>query len=261
MRIGSNIQYDTEDLGKYGYGLKGASWSQTDWFTVVSRPRSSETSHHLTWDVKHMDSWEVQDGPLEPWVRDATRISGHGTCVIWRDMRPPRTMPVARGIDPHTAELLELERHLALVFHRFIEGKAAGRKKVTIRVDGRIVEPNNPVGHAAASAYDRKTVRIPTDLKDAFAQVQAFLLPSEQEVRELHGGNADAVRNDLDRLGMYGRRNESQGVYVYRNSRLIQWGGWHDMWSTNDEKTKLARVTVEFGSDLDKKFEVNISTQ
>jgi hypothetical protein len=259
MRIGSNIQYDTEDLGKYGYGLKGASWSQTDWFTVVSRPRSSKTSHHLTWDVKHMDSWEVQDGPLEPWVRDATRISGHGTCVIWRDMRPPRTMPVARGIDPHTAELLELERHLALVFHRFIEGKAAGRKKVTIRVDGRIVEPNNPVGHVAASAYDRKTVRIPTDLKDAFAQVQAFLLPSEQEVRELHGGNADAVRNDLDRLGMYGRRNESQGVYVYRNSRLIQWGGWHDMWSTNDEKTKLARVTVEFGSDLDKKFEVNIS--
>jgi hypothetical protein len=259
MRIGSNIEYDAEDLGKYGYGLKGASWSQTDLFTVVSRQKNNKNSYHLTWDVKHMDSWEVQDGPLEPWVRDATNIRDHGTCVIWRDMRPPRTMPVARGIDPHTAELQEIERHLALVFHRFLEGKAAGRKKLTIKVDGRPVEPNNPVGHQHTTAYDKKTIRIPTDQTDAFAHVQAFLLPSEQEIKDLHGGNTEAIRKDLDRLGMYGRRNESQGVYVYRNNRLIQWGGWHDIWSTNDEKTKLARVTVEFGTDLDKKFEVNIS--
>ena len=60
---------------------------------------------------------------------------------------------------------------------------------------------------------------------------------------------------------MYGRRNESQGVYVYRNHRLIQWGGWHQMWATSDEKTKLARVTVDFGSELDDQFDVNISKQ
>jgi hypothetical protein len=258
MRIGSNTAYDAEDLGKYGYGLKGASWSQTDCFTVVSK-RAGKRVCHLTWDVKHMDSWAAQDDPLEAWVREATRIDEHGTCVMWRDMRPPRTMPSARGIDPHTAEQQELERHLGLVFHRFLEGRAAGRKKVKIRVEGRLVEPNNPVGHVETRAYDKKTVRVPTSQKDAFVEVQAFLLPSEQEVRDFHGGDAEAARSDLDRLGMYGRRNESQGVYVYRNSRLIQWGGWHDMWATSDEKTKLARVTVEFGSDLDDQFAVNIS--
>lgn len=258
MRIGSNAAYDADDLGKYGYGLKGASWSQTDSFTVVSK-RAGKRACHLTWDVKHMDSWAAQDGTLEPWVREASRLDEHGTCVMWRDMRPPGTMPKARGTDPHTAEQQELEKHLGLVFHRFLEGKAAGRKKVKIRVAGRLVEPNNPVGHLETRAYDRKTIRVPTSKNDAFVEVQSFLLPSEQEVRDFHGGDAEAARKDLDRLGMYGKRNESQGIYVYRNSRLIQWGGWHQMWATSDEKTKLARVTVEFGSDLDDQFAVNIS--
>jgi hypothetical protein len=258
MRIGSNVEYDAEGLGKYGYGLKGASWSQTDCFTVVSKQAGGQ-ANHLTWDVARMDSWEQQRDPLEPWVQEATDISGHGTCVMWLHMRPPRKMPAVRGVDPHTAETQELERHLGLVFHRFLEGKAVGRKKVTIRVAGKIVDANNPVGHGKTQSYDRKTVRVPTDKKDAFVQVQAFLLPSEQEIKDLHNGDTEAARNDLDRLGMYGRRNESQGIYVYRNDRLIQWGGWHDIWSTNDEKTKLARVTVEFGSDLDDRFNVNIS--
>jgi hypothetical protein len=258
MRIGSNISYDADDLGKYGYGLKGASWSQTNCFTVVSKRAGGQTCH-LTWDVERMSSWEEQSEALDPWVRAAARIGGHGTCVIWINMRPPRRMPAVRGIDPHTAELQELERHLGLVFHRFLEGKVAGKKKVTIRVGENVVNPNNPVGHVETKSYDRKSIRIVTDKKTSFVEVQAFLLPSEQQIKDLHEGDTVAIREDLDRLGMYGKRNESQGIYVYRNNRLIQWGGWHDIWSTNDEKTKLARVTVDFGSDLDEKFEVNIS--
>lgn len=258
MRIGSKANYDKDDLGKYGYGLKGASWSQTDCFTVASKQRDKPACH-LTWDAAKMESWEAQSGPLETWVADATRIEDNGTCVLWRNMRPPKNLPVARGTDPHTAELQDLQRHLGLVFHRFLDGKAAGRKRVKISVSGTPVEPNDPVGHPRTTSYDRKTVRVPTSEKDAFVQIQAFLLPSEQEIKDLHGTDSDAARRDLDRIGMYGRRNESQGVYVYRNNRLIQWGGWHDMWSTTDEKTKLARVTVEFGSDLDDQFAVNIS--
>ena len=258
MRVGSDIEYEAGALGKFGYGLKGASWSQTDAFTVVTR-RSGGAACHLSWDTRHMDSWDAQDGPLESWVKAAMRLGSQGTCVMWRDMRPPEAMPVARGVDPHTAEVQELCRHLALVFHRFLQGRAAGRKKVTIRVQGMPVEPNDPVGHVQAKSYVRQPVRVPTASGSELVQVQAFLLPSEQEVREMHGSDVDAARRDLDRIGMYGRRNESQGVYVYRNDRLIQWGGWHDMWSTSDEKTKLARVTVEFGGALDEQFKVNIA--
>jgi len=260
MRIGSNTEYEERDLGKYGYGLKGASWSQAESFTVVTR-QQGETPHHLSWDAETMDNWEASTADLEQWIAREISLGDHGTGVFWRDMRPPRHSAASRGVDPYTAEIRDLSRHLGLVFHRFLTGDAKGRKAVTIRINSNTVAPNNPVGHNLVSAYDRKPIRVPTATDDAYVDVQAFLLPSEKEVKDFHKDDAEATRKDLDRLGMYGRRNESQGVYVYRNDRLIQWGGWHQMWATSDEKTKLARVIVDFGCALDDQFSVNISKQ
>ena len=45
MRIGSASEYEENALGKYGYGLKGASWSQAKVFTVVTKATSS---HRIT---------------------------------------------------------------------------------------------------------------------------------------------------------------------------------------------------------------------
>lgn len=176
-------------------------------------------------------------------------------------MRPPKQSSATRGVDPYTAEVRDLSRHLGLVFHRFIEGQAKGRKPVKIKINGVVITSNDPVGHALVRAYDKKPVRVPTATKDYYVDVQAFLLPSEAEVKNYYGTDTDAARDVLDRIGMYGRRNESQGLYVYRNDRLIQWGGWHDMWTTSDEKTKLARVIVDFSDALDDQFSVNISKQ
>jgi len=155
-----------------------------------------------------------------------------------------------------------LERHLALVFHRFLEGKAAGRKKVTITINGSRVEPNNPVGHPLTSAYDAKTIRIPTEGANGKVFVQAFLLPTEDEIAAYHKeGGADEARRAIDLIGLHGKRNETQGLFIYRHDRLIKWGGWHQMWETNDEKTKLARVVVNFDKVLDDSFKINISKQ
>jgi hypothetical protein len=260
MRIGSDAEYESGDLGKFGYGLKGASWSQAESFTVISKV-AGEASNHLSWNAETMDNWEASRAELEPWIASVVSLKKQGTCVFWRDMRPPKQTSTSRGIDPYTAEVRDLARHLGLVFHRFIDGQAKGRKAVQIKINGDLVISNNPIGHSLACAYDKKPIRVPTATKDAYVDVQAFLLPSEGEVKEYHGNDADAAREDLERLGMYGRRNESQGLYVYRNDRLIQWGGWHQMWNTSDEKTKLARVMVDFSDALDDQFSVNISKQ
>ncbi len=261
MRIGSGTEYEANSLGKYGYGLKGASWSQTKVFTVVTRAKG-QPAHHLTWDADRMDGWVAKSEPMQAWARKATDINEHGTAVLWKDMRPPQTMPAAKGLDPHSAEVMSLERHLALVFHRFLEGKAAGRKKVRIAINGRPIEPNNPVGHPLAAAYDEKTIRVPTPSGDGKVRAQAWLMPSEEEVKRHHHPQGQAaVQRALDLIGLHGKRNESQGLFVYRNDRLIKWGGWHEMWATSDEKTKLARVTVDFGQDLDDTFRINISKQ
>ncbi|QXE87410.1 ATP-binding protein [Geomonas nitrogeniifigens] len=259
MRIGSDSDYEDNSLGKYGYGLKGASWSQAKVFTVVTK-REGALAHHLTWDINNMDGWVAKSDPLESWEQDATSLGKSGTVVLWKDMRPPQTMLVSRGLDPHSCELMVLERHLALVFHRFLEGKAAGRKKVTITINGNKVEPNNPVGHPLTSTYDAKTVRIPTEFEDGKVLVQAYLLPTEDELAEHHQGeSADLARRARDLISLHGNWNDSQGLFIYRHDRLIKWGGWHQMWKTNDEKTKLARVVISFDKALDDVFKINIS--
>jgi Histidine kinase-, DNA gyrase B-, and HSP90-like ATPase len=261
MRIGSESEYEPNALGKYGYGLKGASWSQAKVFTVVTGC-AGKPPHHLTWDVDDMAEWIAKSDPLEPWEQQATAINGHGTVVLWKDMRPPQAMPTARGLDPHSAEIMLLERHLALVFHRFLEARASGRKAVAISINGTPIEPNNPFGHPLASAYDLKTIRIPTETGDGKVQVQAYLLPSEEEISTYHkAGGPEAVRRALDLIGLHGKRNETQGLFIYRHDRLIKWGGWHQMWDTNDEKTKLARVIVNFDKNLDDALKINISKQ
>lgn len=261
MRVGSQSDYDDNNLGKYGYGLKGASWSQADVVTVVSRTDGKQ-GNLLTWDKSDMGEWEPKSDALEPWEAEATRLPTHGTAVLWKNMRPPHALPSIKGLPPHAAEVRELERHLALVFHRFLEGRARGRKRIRISINGTAIEPNNPVGHPKATAYDVKNLRIPVGKKDAKVTVAPFLLPSEDEITTHHASEGpDSIRNALERIGLYGKRNETQGLFIYRHDRLIKWGGWHEMWLTSDEKTKLARLTVDFGRDLDESFRINISKQ
>lgn len=261
MRVGSDTDYEANSLGKFGYGLKGASWSQAKVFTVISK-RAGCAENHLTWDTADMADWVAQDKPLDAWEKDVVKIDGQGTVVIWKNMRPPEAIPTARGLDPYSAEIMHLERHLALVFHRFIEGRAAGRKAVKLFINGNAVRANNPVGHPLARSYDAKTVRIPAGQSDGKVHVQAYLLPSEDELTRCHQAEgAEAVREALDRIGLFGKRNDTQGLFIYRHDRLIKWGGWHQMWETNDEKTKLARVIVDFDAVLDEPFKINVSKQ
>ncbi|MFC3677778.1 ATP-binding protein [Ferrovibrio xuzhouensis] len=260
MRIGSALEYQSNSLGKYGYGLKGASWSQAKVFTVITK-QEGKPVHHLTWDVNDMQDWTAKSDPLESWERDAAKLENHGTAVLWKNMKPPQTGPGLRGLDPFTGEILQLERHLELVFHRFLEGDAKGRQKVTIAINGKPIAPNNPVGHALVEPFDAKTIRVPTETEDGKVLVRANVLPSEEEVTKFHGADSEAAKRDLDRIGLYGKRNDTQGLFIYRHDRLIKWGGWHQMWETNDEKTKLARVIVDFDDVLDDAFKINISKQ
>jgi hypothetical protein len=259
MRLGSETDYDANALGKFGFGMKGASWSQARTFTVVTRKAGGQT-YHLTWDKRDLGDWEVLTTPLEDWERDATRLSDHGTSVLWKEMKPPTGAPAARGVTPYTAEQRDLERHLELVFHRFLQGAAVGRKKVTIRINGKVVEPNDPVGHPLTKPEIVKPVIVPLpEGGDATVNLQAFVLPADYEVKQYYGENTQDAAKALQRLGMYGQRNQTQGLFIYRNDRLIKWGGWETIWATSDEKTKLARVIVSFKSPLDGPFDINIT--
>lgn len=257
MRIGGEAKYDGRSLGKYGFGLKGASWSQARAFKVATRQKGGDI-HHLGWDQDNMVDWQVDDGPLEAWEAEVMSPAEQGTVVVWKNMKAPTTMPSIKGVPPHIAEIQEINRHLGLVFHRFLDGDAKGRAPLKIWINNIPVESNGPASHPLTESHDVKTLKVEHEAGTAEVKVQPIVLPSEDELRGHHGDEWQAA---ADRIGYWGKRNDTQGLFLYRNDRLIRWGGWHDLWATNDEKTKLARVLVDFDPVLDEAFQINISKQ
>ena len=51
--------------------------------------------------------------------------------------------------------------------------------------------------------------------------------------------------------------NRQQGLYIYRVGRLVQWSGWAGIRAI-DEHTKLARAALDFDTDLDTAFNINV---
>lgn len=266
MRVGHQRDYEANELGKFGFGLKGASWSQGDRLTVVSKAETSSRCH-LTWDRDHlakMKKWDILSGPLSPWEEEVTKIPKTGTVVLLTKMRPPVEMPSLKGVDPYSAEVIKVRRHLELVFHRFLSGEAKGRAPVTIRVNEEPLVPNDPVGHPLTMRFDEKSIEIHSPKSPTgkgILRLQCFVTPSEEDIKQHHKDEGpEAVSEALDRITLGRRRNETQGLFVYRLDRLIQWGGWAEMFAL-EEKAKLLRVVLEFDRFLDDPLRVNISKQ
>lgn len=265
MRIGSQRAYGGSDLGKFGYGLKGASWSQADCVTVVTKAADSQLSL-MTWDKNHLAKtrrWDVLTDPVDTKYAAEVAIPGTGTAVLLTKMRPPAEMLTVKNIDPYTVEVTAIREHLELVFHRYLDGVAKGCGKVRINLNGIQLVGNNPIGHVLTKAFDSRTIILnETDpQRKAVLEVRAYITPNEEEVERHHRVEGpEAARIARDRISLNGRWNETQGLYFYRLDRLIKWGGWEGIFAM-DEKTKLLRVAVDFDRKADDPLQVNISKQ
>jgi Histidine kinase-, DNA gyrase B-, and HSP90-like ATPase len=149
MRFGAFQEYSTEDLGKYGLGLKTASLSQCRCLTVSSKARTSAGRHprrHLArWDldfVDETDDWDLllpQPDELKQWERELLEHSvtaDGGTIVLWTgfdEVMPLLAEHDIRRRETFLAKLLkEVGAHLRMVFHRFMGGGITGRRKLRI---------------------------------------------------------------------------------------------------------------------------------
>ena len=265
MKIGHLRDYDDADLGKYGYGLKGAAWSQADRLTVVSKAIGHSQSL-LTWDKDHLAKtrrWALLKDPVAPEHTDATKIGESGTAVLLTQMRPTMEPKKGNGVSPYATELATIKDHLELVFHRFLEGKVPGREKVVIRLNGEPLRPNNPMGHPLTKIFEERRIELPGQEPDEVAvlAVRAFVTPNEAEFEEYIKPLPPKERLiEKNRQTLNGRANDAQGFYFYRLHRLIKWGGWEDLFA-KDEHTKLLRVAVDFDRRADEQLQVDISKQ
>lgn len=257
LRFGSRRVSGRRQLGRYGLGLKTASLSQCRWVTVVSRAAGSARRSVRMLDldvVDELDDWVVVDPGRDEGAERARAMLAEspGTVVLWRDL--DRVLPEKRPDGGWARRRLETQaartvQHLGMVFHRFLEGAAGDG--LTITVNGEKVCPWNPFAVDEPATQELPLQRFEVPVGDAVGAVELrrYVLPSRDRFGDPDG---------FDRLSGPLKWNRQQGVYIYRADRLVQWGGWAGVRGI-DEHTKLARAALDFGTDLDGAFNINVA--
>jgi Histidine kinase-, DNA gyrase B-, and HSP90-like ATPase len=237
------------DLGRFGLGLKTASFSQCRQLTVISARDGvrSGAEWSLT-QVEKDDEWNVlildpDEIAAQPFIET---LGETGTIVIWRELdRLLEDESAARRDEIVNEKLAIVERHLSLVFHRFLSGEVRGRRRLHIRINGHPVEAFDPFcrKNAATQILPDETVWI----DDVAVQMQPYILPHHSR---LTASEYDFYQSRSDFIS-------NQGAYVYRNGRLMAWGDWFRL-VPKGEPTKLARVQIDFPNSLDEDWTIDI---
>ncbi|WP_097091743.1 ATP-binding protein [Novosphingobium sp. Chol11] len=238
-----------KDLGRFGLGLKTASFSQCRRLTVASTQRGERSGAEWNlaqvededdWFIAVLDQEEIAAQPFFDTLGET------GTLVIWRDLDRLFEDETGQKRDEIVNEKLAVvERHLSLVFHRFLAGEVKGRKRLAIRINGHPVAPFDPFcrKNAATQMLPEETVWV----DDVAVVMQPYILPHHSR---LTASEYDFYQDRSDFIS-------NQGAYVYRNGRLMAWGDWFRL-VPKGEATKLARVQIDFPNSLDEAWTIDI---
>lgn len=259
MRFGSRRRYGSGDLGRYGLGLKTASLSQGRCLTVVTRTSAGRRviqTRQLDLDlIAEFDDWLIIEPARNEIVERARNLleDGPGTVVIWENL--DRVVPMknsAGGWARRRFETLQQKaaEHLAMVFHKFLSGEV-GQGPLVITVNGQKLIPWDPFARAEKATQELVEQVFEIEHGDASGVVtlRRYVLPGRDQF---------SSQAEFDRMSGPLKWNRQQGLYIYRAGRLVQWGGWAAVRSI-DEHTKLARASLEFDTDLDEAFNINVA--
>ncbi len=238
-----NEERESTDLGRFGLGLKTASFSQCRLMMAVSRKVDHEPVS-WTWDLDHVQTtrkWELVGYPIDLPFRDQIEALEHGTIIIWKNL--DRLVANFREDDKDALgkfmEVMErVKRHVAMVFHRYISGKG-----LKIWFQDKQVEPWDPFLSSHSS-----TQRMPEEaIGRSVVRVKGYVLPHKAKLDETEFRDAGGLKG----------WNAHQGFYIYRKERLLVAGDWFGMFK-KEEHHKLARIQLDLPNDLDTDWQIDI---
>ena len=233
------------ELGRFGLGLKAASLSQCKKFIVASKRNGRLSAMSFDVDeVKRTGRLVLEELASEA-VRDIPKIelllhSSSGTLVVWQKF--DKIEGAAKVFEKSFRSVVsDAQRHAELVFHRFYD-------EIAITFNGIRIARRDPFlldSHPRQQTGRTSKLNVPGT--NATISVTPYSLPyaNSLTVEERHLlGDPKSVYDD-------------QGFYLYRNRRLIAWGGWMRM-GMRSELNKLARVQVDIPSSLDEIWSLDV---
>lgn len=245
MKLGSanpRAERKSNDLGRFGLGMKTASFSQCRRLTVVSRIEDETAA--FTWDldlVVSENKWHVLERNDIEAIPCIEHLGKKGTLIVWEKVD---RLTGARGSGKVNYErvISEAQEHLQLVFHRYLSGEA-DLKKMSITVNGRPLAPLDPF-----NSSHKATQTLPVETVAPGVQLQAYTLP--------HRSNYDNEQ-DYEKYGLPGGYLKNQGVYIYRAKRLILYGTWFGL-AKKTSLTQLSRVKIDIDNKQDELWKIDV---
>jgi len=250
------------DLGRFGLGMKTASFSQTRCFTVLSRKKGTKNFSGRTWDVnylKQVGKWRLivntQEEINEIIQQYLSLSEGHlnrfenfevNTIVAWKGLykfenyleEDNRQSALKKQITEVTSD------YLSLVFHRYMERKA---NPLQIRINNNLIAPFNPFPTTITDfrPIEFKQKHFSTDT----IKIEGFVLPS----RSIDESQSISLWTTKNRSLM-----DMEGIYIYRADRLIHFGGWNGL-IKKAPRLQLARLRVDIGNSVDHLLHLNVA--
>ncbi len=233
---------DEKDLGRFGLGLKTASFSQCKRLTCITK-RSGEAVIKRCWDIDYINverEWQLLDFVSDDSFPEKIKDQASGTIVLWEKL--DRIVGDANKENESVKnafyqEMQTVSQHLSLVFHKFIENK-----RLKIFFQNEKIEPFNPF-------LLNLTPKPEMGLPEKFGNVEItyFILPHMSET-----GKA-AYEKSGGALGWF----QQQGFYIYRGDRLLVAGDWLGLEKKRDY-SKLARVAINISNASDFNWNLDI---
>lgn len=254
MRVGSRNPRETRDpgdFGRFGLGLKTASFSQCRRVTVFTW-RNGAKALVRCWDldlIADTNEWRLLRTPSALAAKIAAKLtnSKHGTVVVWEKLDRLTVGTDTENDAEEDAFLRRAEQvrdHFAAVFHRFM----SGRQPVAFFMNEKRMAPWDPflTDEIATQCLPMDTLRF----QGHNVEVEPFILP--------HLSKLD-VETHRAAAGLRGW-NAHQGFYIYRNQRLLVPGDWLGIkgWR-QEEHYKLARIRVDLPNALDHEWEIDVT--
>jgi len=231
MRIASSdptMLRSEKDLGKFGLGLKLASFSQTDRFSVISKVEGKNL-YAFTWDlefVRKKEKWLLQENEEVKFLRPKSQ----GTEVI--------LFEVFKGLDINEDQVYsKLRTQIAVVYSRM--------NGVKFFINDREIEKVDPFfseslasNHSSVECVHIDTVSI---------EVQSHQIPHANKMKP----KEKRIFTELAEIEM------GPGLYIYRKNRLIAWSGWEGL-GKNLRINDLYRLSVFCQDDADQLFNIEV---
>jgi hypothetical protein len=254
MEIGSadpNEMRPSEDLGRFGLGMKTAAFSMAKNLLVVSKKNSLISNAEWNLDtVASEDKWEVSEYDESEMSMILDSVNEYSQYNSWKQGTLIIISELDRLIDEANIQkskqnfykmIRNIKSHIAITFHRFMEEDA-----LKISVNGNVIEPWNPFWIKSPSTMELAR----EDLFDGKNEVivEPFVLP--------HKNKFNSEEEYKDAAGVKDWRGH-QGFYVYRNRRLLVYGTWFGKFK-KELAYNLARIKLDMSADSDFEWDIDI---